>query len=291
LRDADAAMYRAKERGKARCEVFDGSMRDEALERLELETALRGALDRDELRLVYQPIVRLADERVVAAEALLRWHHPELGVISPARFIPLAERVGLIGPIGAWVVREACRQLAAFGDDELVVTVNVSALQLAAPGFVDVVVGALVDSRLPAGRLCLEITETVMITDSDAVRETMVALKAVGVRLAVDDFGVGHASLRHLRSLLPVDTLKIDKSFVDGITGDAADAAIVHGVVRLADSLGMRAVAEGVETAEQAALLAGWGCSSAQGYHFARPMAPDDLVALLAPRRGGLRAA
>ena len=238
LRDADAAMYRAKEMGKSRCEVFDDSMRERAMERLELESGLRHALDDGELRLVYQPLVTLDDGRVSGVEALLRWDHPIFGIVAPLRFISLAERNGLIIPIGAWVLREACGQLAAWGDDALSVSVNVSARQLGSTDLVDVVRAALEDSGIEPGRLCLEITETAMMADPGAIGETLSALKALGVRLAVDDFGVGHASLRQLRALLPVDTLKIDKSFVDGITDDADDAAIVEGVVRLAHSLG-----------------------------------------------------
>jgi diguanylate cyclase (GGDEF)-like protein len=293
LRDADAAMYRAKEMGKSRCEVFDDSMRESAMERLELESGLRHALQDGELRLVYQPLVTLDDGRVSGVEALLRWDHPIFGVVAPLRFVSLAERNGLIIPIGAWVLREACRQLAAWGDDALGVSVNVSARQLGSTDLVEVVRSALEDSGIEPGRLCLEITETAMMADPGAIGETLSALKALGVRLAVDDFGVGHASLRQLRALLPVDTLKIDKSFVDGITEDADDAAIVEGVVRLAHSLGLQAVAEGVETAEQVAMLRAFSCQTGQGYHFARPAGPEAIARMLtaapavpaAPRR------
>jgi diguanylate cyclase (GGDEF)-like protein len=281
LRDADAAMYRAKETGKARCEVFDDSMRESAMERLELESGLRHALDDGELRLVYQPLVTLDDGRVSGVEALLRWDHPIFGVVAPLRFVPLAERNGLIIPIGAWVLREACRQLAAWGDEELGVSVNVSARQLGSTDLVDAVRAALEDSGIEPGRLCLEITETAMMSDPGAIGDTLRALKALGVRLAVDDFGVGHASLRQLRALLPVDTLKIDKSFVDGITEDADDAAIVEGVVRLAHALGLQAVAEGVESAEQMAMLRAFACQTGQGYHFARPAGPEAIALML----------
>jgi diguanylate cyclase (GGDEF)-like protein/PAS domain S-box-containing protein len=282
LRDADAAMYRAKDMGKSRCEVFDDSMRERAMERLELESGLRHALDGGELRLVYQPLVTLDDGRIGGVEALLRWDHPIFGMVAPLRFIALAERNGLIIPIGAWVMGEACRQLAAWGDEALSVSVNVSARQLGSTDFVDVVRAALEDSGIEPGRLCLEITETAMMADPAAIGETLCPLKALGVRLAVDDFGVGHASLRQLRALLPVDTLKIDKSFVDGITDDADDAAIVEGVVRLAHSLGLQAVAEGVETAEQVAMLRAFSCQTGQGHHFARPADPDAIAGMLA---------
>jgi diguanylate cyclase (GGDEF)-like protein len=281
LRDADSAMYRAKELGKGRCEIFDGSMRRQALERLKLEGALRHALDEAELRLVYQPIVTLADNRIAGVEALLRWHHPVDGVIAPMRFIPIAERNGLIIPIGAWVLHEACLQLASWGDERLTMSVNVSARQLGTSDLVETVSSALEGAGIEPGRLCLEITETAMMADPVAMAATLTTLKELGVRLAVDDFGIGYASLRHLRELLPVDILKIDKSFVDGITSDADDAAIVEGVVRLAHSLGLQAVAEGVETADQLAMLRGWSCQSGQGYHFARPVDPDGLARLL----------
>jgi diguanylate cyclase (GGDEF)-like protein len=285
LRDADSAMYRAKELGKARCAVFDASLRREAVERLELEGGLRHALDAGELRLVYQPVVTLADARIAGVEALLRWHHPVHGVVAPMRFVPIAERNGLIIPIGAWVLNEACRQLAAWGDPALAMSVNVSARQLGTSDIVETVSAALERSGIEAGRLCLEITETAMMADPVAMAQTLTTLKGLGVRLAVDDFGIGHASLRQLRELLPVDILKIDKSFVDGITTDADDAAIVEGVVRLAHSLGLQAVAEGVETAEQLALLRTWSCQAGQGYHFARPVDPDGIARMLREAR------
>ena len=281
LRDADAAMYRAKQLGKGRCEVFDSSMRREAVERLELESALRHALDENELRLVYQPVVALSDGRMMGVEALLRWHHPVHGVIAPMRFIPIAERNGLIIPIGAWVLHEACLQLAAWGDDSLTMSVNVSARQLATSDLVETVSSALEGSGVEPGRLCLEITETAMMADPTAMSATLTTLKGLGVRLAVDDFGIGYASLRQLRELLPVDILKIDKSFVDGITTNADDAAIVEGVVRLAHSLGLQAVAEGVETGDQLTMLRAWSCQAGQGYHFARPTDPDGIARLL----------
>jgi diguanylate cyclase (GGDEF)-like protein/PAS domain S-box-containing protein len=280
LRDADAAMYRAKAQGKGRHVVFDASMRRAALERLELEAGLRHAVARDELVLLYQPLVTLPEGRVKGTEALLRWDHPVHGRIPPDRFIPLAEQTGLIVPIGAWVVREACREAVTW-PGELTISVNVSPRQLGTPELPAIVADALRDSGLPPERLCLEITETALLADVEGVTGTLSALKELGVRLAIDDFGVGHASLLHLRRLLPVDSLKIDKSFVDGIVHDAEDSAIVEGVVRLAHSLGLEAVAEGVETAEQAALLDGMACQSAQGFLFARPLTPDALRALL----------
>jgi diguanylate cyclase (GGDEF)-like protein/PAS domain S-box-containing protein len=284
LRDADAAMYRAKELGKARCEVFDASMRERAVERLDLEGGLRHALERDELRLLYQPQVDLPSGRIVGVEALLRWHHPERGLIVPPVFIPIAEQTGLIVPIGAWVLETACRQAAVWTREcgrELSVAVNVSPRQLATTEFADVVQGALETTRLDPGLLCLEITESAVMADPAAATAVLERLKALGVRLAIDDFGVGYSSLAQLKALLPVDTIKIDKSFVDGVTADGEDRAIVDAVLRLADGLGLAAVAEGVENADQVDALLGMGCRLSQGFHFARPQAPHDLERML----------
>lgn len=286
LRDADAAMYRAKASGKARCELFDGSMRKEAVERLELETHLRSALERNEFRLLYQPKVELGSERIVGVEALIRWEHPEHGTIMPLKFIPLAEQSGLIVPIGAWVVREACREAARwhaeFDRPDLMIAVNLSPRQLGTGGIVETVREALDETGLDPSSLCLEVTESALMADIDTARETLDKLKALGVRLAVDDFGVGHASLKQLKQLLPVDILKIDKSFVDGVVTDIEDRAIVEAVILLAGSLGLETIAEGVEHADQADLLHELHCQLAQGYHFSRPVTPDVVAALLA---------
>ncbi|MBB4660917.1 putative bifunctional diguanylate cyclase/phosphodiesterase [Conexibacter arvalis] len=285
LRDADAAMYRAKERGKARSEVFDTTMRRRAVERLELESGLREALAREQLRIVYQPEVSLEHGRIVAVEALLRWEHPQLGPVSPARFIPIAEQSGLIVPIGAWALHEACRQAARWnaqpGGEEVVVAVNLSPRQLGASDLAATVRGALAGSGLSPERLCLEITESAVMADPDAAIESLHRLKALGVKLAIDDFGVGYSSLSHLRELLPVDVLKIDRSFIDGVVRRGEDKAIVTAIVELARSLGVDAVAEGVETAEQASLLHELRCHVAQGFHFARPQAAADVAQLL----------
>jgi diguanylate cyclase (GGDEF)-like protein/PAS domain S-box-containing protein len=286
LRDADAAMYRAKASGKARCEMFDGSMRKQAVERLELETHLRSALERDEFRLLYQPKVELGSERIVGVEALIRWEHPEHGTIPPLKFIPLAEQSGLIVPIGAWVVQEACREAARwhaeFDRRDLMIAVNLSPRQLGTGGIVETVREALDETGLDPSALCLEVTESALMADIDTARETLDALKALGVRLAVDDFGVGHASLKQLKQLLPVDILKIDKSFVDGVVTDVEDRAIIEAVILLAGSLGLETIAEGVEHAAQADMLHELQCQLAQGYHFSRPVTPDVVAALLA---------
>ena len=285
LQDADVAMYRAKERGKARCEAFDDSLRAVAIRRLALEGGLREALANGELHLVYQPQVRLPGGQVCGVEALIRWQHPQLGTISPVEFVPMAERLGLVDEIGAWVVREACEEAMRWERRDVEVAVNVSPRQLvsAGGGFAEVVRDALDDTGLAAHRLCLEITETALLADVAGTRAMLARLRALGVMLAVDDFGVGHASLRHLRQLLPVDIIKIDKSFVDGVVGDAEDTAIISAVVRLAEGLGLECVAEGVEDAEQAAALSELGCGTAQGYHFARPMTAEALRELLRP--------
>ncbi|MEA2331375.1 MAG: hypothetical protein QOH58_1513 [Thermoleophilaceae bacterium] len=281
LRDADAAMYLAKERGKAGCELFDQSIHERAIERFELEAWLREALARDELRLYYQPEIELETGRVTAVEALLRWEHPELGLLAPMRFIPLAEHTGLIVPIGEWVLEQACRQLVELDAPELTVSVNVSPRQLASDGLVDAVTRALEGAGLEPERLCLEITESAVIVDPGASAVKLRELKELGVRLAVDDFGIGYASLANLRELLPVDALKIDKSFVDSLTASGEGRALVESVVRLAQALGLEAVAEGVETPDQAEALAGMDCSHAQGFHYARPQPPAALAQLL----------
>jgi diguanylate cyclase len=281
LQDADVAMYRAKERGKARCEGFDDSLRAVAVRRLALEGGLREALANGELHLEFQPQVRLPGGAITGAEALIRWRHPQLGAVSPAEFIPMAERLGVIDEIGAWVLREACAEATRWEREDVDVAVNVSPRQLVAEGFADLVRAALADSGLSPHRLCLEITETALLADVARTRAMLERLRALGVMLAVDDFGVGHASLRHLRQLLPVDVLKIDKSFVDGVVEEAEDTAIVSAVVRLATGLGLECVAEGVESAEQADALTALGCGTAQGYFFARPLGAAAIRALL----------
>ena len=285
LRDADAAMYRAKELGKARCEVFDMSMRERAVERLDLEGSLRHALDRGELKMLYQPQVELSTGRITGAEALIRWYHPERGLIVPPAFIPIAEQTGLIVSIGAWVVEESCRQAAkwaATADRDLSVSVNVSPRQLAAGDFPKVVENALEATGLDPRLLCLEITESAVLADPEAATVALARLKALGVLLAIDDFGIGYSSLAQLKALLPVDTIKIDKSFVDGLNNNSEDTAIVDAVLRLAAGLNLSAVAEGVETAEQVEALLALGCSLSQGFHFARPQPPEELERLLA---------
>jgi diguanylate cyclase (GGDEF)-like protein/PAS domain S-box-containing protein len=281
LRDADAAMYRAKELGKARTELFDDTLRERVVERVTLEHELRGVLERGELRLDYQPFIGLSDGRMTGAEALLRWDHPELGVVAPLRFVPIAEQSGLIVEIGAWVLDEACAQAMRW-DAPLEIAVNVSPRQLADDTFADTVAGVLMRTGLPAGRLCLEVTESAVIADLETATRSLERLRRLGVRLAIDDFGVGYASLSQLKSLPPVDVLKIDRSFVEGVLGDGEDRAIVDAVIQLARSLGLETVAEGVESEEQAEALRAMFCVTGQGYHFARPVSPEAIAELLA---------
>jgi diguanylate cyclase (GGDEF)-like protein/PAS domain S-box-containing protein len=284
LRDADAAMYRAKELGKARCEIFDASMHQRAVERLDLEGGLRRAIERDELRLLYQPQVEMSTGQIIGAEALLRWEHPERGLVVPTVFIPIAEQTGLIVPIGAWVLRESCRQAASWARStgrRLTVSVNVSARQLADDTFLETVETVLAETDLHPSLLCLEITESAVMADPGAASAALAQLKDLGVRLAIDDFGTGYSSLGQLKALLPVDTIKIDKSFIDGITDAGEDHAIVDAVLRLASGLGLATVAEGVESAEQARELLALGCALSQGYHFARPQPAADLERML----------
>jgi diguanylate cyclase (GGDEF)-like protein len=285
LRDADAAMYRAKERGPGRVEVFDEALRARIMERLDLENGLRRALQNDELRVYYQPEVSMSDDRMVAVEALVRWEHPERGLLQPAAFVPLAEETGLIVEIGAWVLNQACRQVAkwrAEGSD-LGVGVNMSARQLAQPDIVEVVSAALQDSGLPPEALCLEITESAVMRDPPSALATLAQIKDLGVKVAIDDFGVGFSSLAQLKELLPLHALKVDRSFISGLADDARNSAIVAAVVMLATTLGVTAIAEGVETEAQVAQARALGCDMSQGFFFTEP----EPANLLAERFGG----
>jgi EAL domain-containing protein (putative c-di-GMP-specific phosphodiesterase class I) len=286
LRDADAAMYSAKERGRSRYAMYDGAMRLRGAERLETETALRHAIERDELRVHYQPEVDLETGRVVGVEALVRWAHPERGLVAPGEFIPVAEETGLIAPIGEWVLREACRQAHAwqgeYGDAPIRMAVNLSGRQLTHEGLRDAVANALADADLPPELLCLEITESAVAEDPAAANVTLRALKRLGVCLAIDDFGVGFSSLSQIRQLPPVDVIKIDRSFIAGLGRNREDEAIVASVISLARALEVVTVGEGVETAEHAEALRELGCDHAQGFYFARPGPAAEVGKLLA---------
>ena len=281
LRNADAAMYRAKERGRGRIEVFGQELLDRTLGRVHMERDLRGALDRGELWLAFQPIVSLVDDRVVGLEALLRWRHPERGDVSPADFIPIAEESGLIGDIGTWVVRQACAHAARWNT---AVQVNVSPRQLDDDHLPAVVARALSDTGLPPARLTLEITEgTVMDQGSDPV-EVLRALRHLGVHVVLDDFGTGYSSLSRLRGL-PIDGLKIDRSFVSDLSEEGSPGELlVGGVIRVCAALGVSVVAEGVETEGQRSHLARLGCLLAQGFLLARPMPPEAVARHLSRR-------
>jgi diguanylate cyclase (GGDEF)-like protein/PAS domain S-box-containing protein len=286
LRDADVAMYRAKEQGRARHEVFDSTMHQKVAQRLQLATDLRRAVPRRELRLHYQPQVSLANGRAVGVEALVRWQHPERGLLAPIHFIPVAEESQLIVPLGAWVLAEACRQVARWQDEipgtPVKVNVNVSARQLGRGELIETISGVLDETGLDPKSLCLEITETVIMADAEFYLEALLGLKVLGVSLAIDDFGVGYSSLAYLQRF-PIDTLKIDKTFVDALDHPGAQAqAIVGAAVDMAHALNLEAVAEGVERAEQADILRDLGCDGAQGYYFARPAPPEDIAVLLA---------
>ncbi|WP_321928622.1 putative bifunctional diguanylate cyclase/phosphodiesterase [Paraburkholderia guartelaensis] len=285
LRDADVAMYRAKSGGKGRYVVFDTAMRTEAILRLELETDLRDAIAGNQLRVYFQPIVNLLSGEFKEVEALVRWQHPSLGLIPPADFIPIAEETGLIIPLGQWVLSEACHQVAVWqkqfpSEASFQVSVNLSPLQFEHPQLADDVERALCTSGLRAGSLKLEVTEGAIMKDPEASVCTLQALKALGVRLAIDDFGTGYSSLSYLR-MLPLDVLKIDRSFVKGIGKNAEDNAIVRAIISMSDSLGLTVTAEGVETEHQAELLREWSCNKGQGYLFGRPVNAQQLTGLL----------
>ena len=285
LRDSDVAMYGAKERGRSRIELFDAEMRRRMIDRLEMERSLRAAIAAGDLSLDYQPIVSFDNWRVTAAEALVRWEHPERGFVDPAEFIPLAEESGLILPLGRWVLGEACRQLAewrAAGRRDLRVTVNLSARQFADPDLIAVVAEALSRAGLPADALWLEITESVLMEEVEPTAETLHALKRLGVHLAVDDFGTGYSSLSYLKRF-PVDLLKIDRTFIDGLGTDPEDGAIVLAIVSLAQALRLAVVAEGVEYFHQLEALHRLGCDAVQGFLLGRPVAGDGLPAQAPP--------
>jgi diguanylate cyclase (GGDEF)-like protein/PAS domain S-box-containing protein len=291
VRDADAAMYKAKERGRSRVEVFDEAMRADARERVATESALRRAIERDELRIHVQPVVRIGDEATMAFEALVRWEHPERGLVARGAFIPLAEETGLIVPIGNWVIREVCRTLRRWTDelgaDWVPCSLNLSVRHLQQPDLVATVRAALEEYGIEPRRLVLEITESAVMENGSGTVETLKALKALGVRLALDDFGTGYSSLAHLHRF-PLDVLKIDRSFTAALDADHHGASIAGAIVSLAQALDLETVAEGIEDADQHAQLAALGCTYGQGFLFSRPLPPeafDDRLRLPRPVR------
>lgn len=286
LRDADLAMYQAKDRGRARHETFDEELHLAALTRLQIETDLRHALEREEFEVFYQPIVRLSDGGLLGFEALLRWWHPSRGLLLPAAFLPLAEETGLIVPVGNWVLREVCAQMVrwreALGEAARVpVRVNVSALQLARPDFVDHVASALEACGAPAPLLHLELTESAMMEQAETSVVILERLKALGVGLTIDDFGTGYSSLAYLHRF-PTDTVKIDRSFVSSLTDAASELGIIRTILDLARDLGMGVVAEGIETEAQATALRDAGCVAGQGFLYARPLPAAEAAGLMA---------
>jgi diguanylate cyclase (GGDEF)-like protein/PAS domain S-box-containing protein len=279
VRDADVALRRAKSQGRGHAEVFDAALAAEVRSRLELAAQLRGALQRQELRVVFQPVVSMADGEAIGCEALLRWDHPERGELLPGAFLRIAEDDGLIVPIGAWVLEESCRQLAAWRAQgrDLWVSVNVSARQLGQVDFVAVVERALRETGVPAGSICLEVTETAVLRRPEMARRALEALRILGVRVALDDFGLGYSSLTHLKAL-PVDVVKVDRSFVADLVRSTEDRAVVEAVITLARRMGLTVIAEGVETEDQDELLRQMGCPVVQGYLYGRPAPAADVV-------------
>ncbi len=286
LRDADTALSRAKQTGNGHCQVFDPSMNAEALARLELEADLRRALEHGEFALHYQPIVALNGGGIVGVEALVRWQHPQRGIIPPNVFIPLAEETGLIVPLGQWVLRTACQQARQWqrvfaARAPQFVSVNISARQFADPQLVQLVARTLRDSSLDGTVLELELTESIVMENGASTLGVLQALKRLGVQLAIDDFGTGYSSLAYLQRF-PLDTLKIDRSFTQRLDGNNEDSAIVRAIVSLAHTLNLQVTGEGIETAEQFCHLRRLGCEYGQGYYFAKPQPGNAVTALLA---------
>jgi diguanylate cyclase (GGDEF)-like protein/PAS domain S-box-containing protein len=286
LRDADTAMYRAKSQGKARYEVFDADMRASVMARLQLENDLRHALERGEFRNFYQPIVALVSGEIAGFEALLRWQHPTRGLLGPIEFIPVAEETGLIRELGWWNLREACRQISEWraGVDahaHLTMSVNLSAKQFLQPNLVEDIRKLLVELALPPKALKLEITESTVMADPTAAVEMLQQIKSLGIDLAIDDFGTGYSSLSYLHRF-PLDTLKIDRSFISGMGDDEEGMEIARTILPMANNLQLDVVAEGVETIQQVAFLKKLQCKYGQGYYFSRPLSAEGTTALLA---------
>ncbi|MBV8115730.1 MAG: EAL domain-containing protein [Silvibacterium sp.] len=286
MRDADAAITEAKTLGRGRLVCYSSGMRERAVARLKMEADLEQAIRSGELVLHYQPEIDLATRTIAGFEALVRWRHPERGLIPPGEFIPLAEESGLILPLGDWGLTEACRQIAAWralspkGGPPLRVSVNLSATQFGRPGLAEHIAAVLATTSLSADNLRLEVTESSLMSNPETALETMQDLKSLGVGLHMDDFGTGYSSLNHLHSY-PFDTLKIDRSFIQGMGGKQDSVEIVGTILDLARSLGMDVVAEGIETAEQAERLTSLGCRLGQGYYFFRPMDAATIGAML----------
>ncbi len=290
MRDADVAMYAAKARGKGGYQVFEPHMRQAVVTRMELKGDLRHALERGELHVLYQPIVALDDDSIVGAEALLRWDHPERGVIPPLDFIPLAEEMGLIVPIGHWVLREACGRAVEWARrwpeiGPLTLSVNVSARQLQDRRFVGDVAEIVAERGLPSELLVLELTESSLVEDPDQAVERLQQLRNLGIRLAIDDFGTGYSSLGYLQRY-PIEILKVHRAFIAGLGRSSEEPVLAKAILQLAHHLGMKTIAEGVEDAAQVVALRELGCGFAQGFHFAHPLPKDEFAELLERRAG-----
>jgi len=282
IKHADTAMYRAKEKGGDSFEFYHPDMNFRSLERLHLETHLRKALSRGEIRVYYQPLVNLEDGNIFGMEALVRWEHPELGLVSPGEFIPLAEETGVIVPIGNWVLRAACIQNKLWHDKghRLCVSVNISMQQFQHPEFVATIQETLAETGLDPAWLALEITESVAMRNVNFVMETIEELKRIGVHISIDDFGTGYSSLSYLKRFR-VHTLKIDRSFIRDVTTDEDNAAIVTALIAMSQQMKMRSLAEGVETTEQLTFLKERGCNEVQGYIYSKPLPADEFEKLL----------
>mgnify|MGYP000865455012 CR=1 FL=1 len=283
LRDADITMYQAKALGRGRYEVFSPDMRSQAVALIRLESDLRTALERNEFKIFYQPIVALKDSSIVGMEALMRWQHPHQGLVAPSDFIPLAEETGLIVPLGEWLLRTACRQLKTWFDGgvpPLRLAVNISPVQLRDPGFPDMVINVIRESGVNPENLELEITETILMEQSSSIVNVLLKLKALGIHISLDDFGTGYSSLSYLQNL-PIDTLKIDRSFINKLAFNGEQTNIIETILMLGSNLGMDVVAEGIETVEQREKLQKMKCSRGQGFLFSRPLEESAITSLL----------
>lgn len=289
LRDADTAMYVAKQTGRGRTACFDRSMHDAVRDAIELENDLRGAIERNELFVVYQPIIDLEDASIAGFEALIRWHHPTRGLVRPDQFITIAEESQLIAPIGRWVLKQALDQIKTWRTrfpelSDAVMNVNLSRIQFADPGLTEFVTQTLADLGLPNQALCLEITESTIMQDYNASIALLHNFQNLGIKLAMDDFGTGYSSLSHLHDF-PLDAIKIDRAFIANLTGNRDYAAVIHAITALAGNLGFTVVAEGVETHDQIAELQALACHRAQGYLFHKPAEPPIIEAYLSSRQ------
>ncbi len=287
IRDADIAMYKAKSKGKAQFALFDSSLHQHVAAQLKLESELRRALAQGQIFLQYQPIYALRDQRLIGFEALVRWRHPEHGLMDPSEFIPTAEETGLIVPLGNWVLAQSCLQMRlwrdAYQNPSLKMSVNVSSLQLTQPDFVGRVREALAQAQLSAAQLTLEVTESVLMNNIENAIPILEELRRMGVTLSIDDFGTGYSSLNYLATL-PIDALKVDRSFVDRMTRDGHGNEIVKAIFKLGQALSKDVYAEGIETGTQLLLLQELGCEFGQGYLLSRPLDPEHAGGFVAAR-------